>query len=77
MVDWARGEWHAEVKDGKPQGAKAGPWKGCVLCLHVHGVFVRGVVPSRGLMKIQTPHNRPYHNGRAIMLCLEELRRGL
>jgi len=28
MIDWARGEWYEEVKDGKAQGAKAGPWKG-------------------------------------------------
>jgi hypothetical protein len=28
MIDWARGEWYAEVKDGTPQGAKADPWKG-------------------------------------------------
>lgn len=77
MIDWARGEWHAEVKNGKPQGAKAGPWKGCVLCFHVCGVFVRGVDQPRDLIRIQTSHDRPYHNARAIMLCLEELRRGL
>jgi hypothetical protein len=28
MIDWARGEWYEEVKDGKAQGAKAEPWKG-------------------------------------------------
>lgn len=30
MIDWARGEWYEQVKNGKPQGAKAEPWKGCV-----------------------------------------------
>lgn len=28
MLDWARGEWYEEVKDGRPQGAKAEFWKG-------------------------------------------------
>lgn len=44
MIDWERGEWFAEVKEGRKEGGKANEWKG------------------------------PYHNGRAIILCLEELR---
>jgi len=44
MIDWERGEWYAEVREGGREGGKANEWKG------------------------------PYHNGRAMMLCLEVLR---
>ena len=37
MIDWPRGEWYEEVKDGRPQGAKAEPWKGCVRACVVGG----------------------------------------
>lgn len=81
MIDWPRGEWYEEVKDGRPQGAKAEPWKGCVRACVVGG-WIDGCVLMNGLV---TDHlrntsinsNRPYHNGRAMVLCLEELRRGL
>ena len=46
MIDWERGEWFAEVKEGRREGGKANEWKG------------------------------PYHNGRAMISCLEELRVG-
>lgn len=43
QIDWERGEWYERVgSDGKPEGVKAGPWKGpyhngrAVLeCLHL------------------------------------------